>query len=126
MEMNYGSKPTGEDHPSATSIDEGAKYATTMKSPSCCPTLMHAAKSSHPECIDWILSHGSGAQELFRRQNLRLPKPLHEAAGAKPESGNQEVDATAGMKPSCMMCVEALLAAGADAGCPDEGGRSPL
>jgi len=84
----------------------------------CCPTMMQAAKSSHPECLSWHLKHGGSLSGLFRYQHARVPRPLHEAAGAKPTKGQGP--------PSCTLCVEAVLAAGADVGWLDEKGRSPL
>lgn len=91
---------------------------------SCCPTLIQAAKVSHPGCVAWSLRHGNNLPGLFRHQYARLPRPLHEAAGAPP--GNKACLTKPGRKPPCTECVEALLAAGADASLSDERGRSPL
>ena len=48
----------------------------------CCSALMDAAKASHPRCVERYLN-GWGRDELFQRSYARLPKPLHESAGAK-------------------------------------------
>ena len=90
----------------------------------CCSTLMDAAKASHPPCVERHLKDGSGRDELFRRSYARLPKPLHESAGAKPTRNVYHMSTR--NKPACTLCVEAMLAAGADSSWLDEGGRSPL
>ena len=91
----------------------------------CCSTLMDAAKASHPLCVERHLQDGSGRDELFRRSYARLPKPLHESAGAQPNRRSGYHMSTRN-KPACTLCVEAMLAAGADSSWLDEGGRSPL
>jgi len=85
---------------------------------------MDAAKASHPHCVEWNLKHGNGKIELFRRSYARLPKPLHKAAGATPTRSGYHVSTR--NKPACTLCVEAMLAFGADTSWRDEGGRSPL
>ena len=84
----------------------------------CCPTMMEAAKASHPECVSLHLNHGSSRSELFQHPHARLPRPLHEAAGATPTTGQGP--------PSCTLCVEAMIAAGVDTSWVDRSGRSPL
>ena len=89
----------------------------------CCSALMDAAKASHPLCVERHLN-GRGRDELFRYSYARLPRPLHESAGAKPTRSGYHMSTR--NKPACTLCVEAMLAAGADSSWLDEGGRSPL
>lgn len=85
---------------------------------------MHAAKASHPQCVTWSLRQADNLPKLFRYKHARVPRPLHEAAGAAPN--NEDYLTKPGRKPPCTECVEALLAAGADASLSDDRGRSPL
>ena len=76
----------------------------------CCPTMIDAAKASHPECASWHLVF----PELCSDPHTRLCRPLHEAAGAMPTAGKGP--------PPWRMRVEAILEAGADTSWDDERG----
>ena len=69
---------------------------------------MDAAKASHPPCVERHLQDW-GRDELFRRSYARLPKPLHESAGAKL---NRRIGyhVSTRNKPACTLCVEVSAA----------------
>eukprot|EP00752_Nemacystus_decipiens_P005399 g4895.t1 len=121
------SKRLQKSEPSATGGGQQAKlpyYPVFVQANgriACCPTLLKAARDSHPECVDWHLKQGDCLPKLLRHQNARVQRPLHEAAGAKPPP-----DGRSSSRPQCTLCVEAMLAAGLKGSWLDEDGRSSL